>query len=117
MRDRPEPPSERSDLVQAYVAADLMRAHLIKGFLDSEGIFSVVRGEHLMALQGEIPITVDTLPSIWVLGTDLRHARDLITRALSGDLRPVQWRCPECGEQIEGQFTECWQCGSSRESV
>lgn len=24
------------------------------------------------------------------------------------------WRCPECGEEIDAQFTDCWKCGTSR---
>lgn len=24
------------------------------------------------------------------------------------------WTCPGCGEQIAGQFTDCWKCGRSR---
>ena len=25
-----------------------------------------------------------------------------------------RWRCAQCGESLEGQFTECWNCGASR---
>ncbi|MGH7830408.1 MAG: DUF7577 domain-containing protein, partial [Candidatus Binatia bacterium] len=24
------------------------------------------------------------------------------------------WQCRKCGEVIEGQFTDCWNCGSSQ---
>jgi hypothetical protein len=24
------------------------------------------------------------------------------------------WHCPRCGEEIEGQFYACWQCGTQR---
>ena len=24
------------------------------------------------------------------------------------------WTCPKCGEAIEPQFTECWNCGASK---
>lgn len=104
-------------MIQAYVARNLMQAHLIKGYLDSEGIFAVVRGEHLVALQGEIPITMDTLPSIWVPEEDRERARELIERALKNDLPSDDWICIECGEAIGGQFTECWQCGATRATV
>ena len=23
------------------------------------------------------------------------------------------WLCRKCGQMVEGQFTECWQCGAS----
>ena len=25
-----------------------------------------------------------------------------------------EWKCPKCGEEIEGQFTDCWSCGRFR---
>ena len=104
-------------MIRAYVAASLLQAHLIRGFLDSEGIFSVVRGEHLVAIQGEVPITMDTLPSIWVYEADLVRARELIDRALQSDIASEDWICPSCSEPIEGQFTECWRCGAARSQV
>jgi ribosomal protein L37AE/L43A len=24
------------------------------------------------------------------------------------------WTCPQCGEKVEDQFTNCWKCGHSR---
>jgi DNA-directed RNA polymerase subunit RPC12/RpoP len=29
-----------------------------------------------------------------------------------GATRP--WTCPNCGERCEGQFTQCWKCGTER---
>ncbi len=104
-------------MIRAYVATNLTQAHLIRGFLDSEGIFSVVRGEHLVAIQGEVPITMDTLPSIWVNEADRETARRLIDQALQSQLIFEDWVCPDCSETIEGQFTECWQCGAPRTPV
>ncbi|HYN98961.1 MAG TPA: DUF2007 domain-containing protein [Actinomycetota bacterium] len=104
-------------MIQAYVANSLAQAHLIKGFLDAEGIFAVVRGEHLVGIAGEIPVTMDTLPSIWVGEADRELARELIDKALKNELVFEDWTCPECGETVEGQFTECWQCGSAHTAV
>ena len=104
-------------MIQAYVAQNLMQAHLIRGFLDAEGILCVVRGEHLVALQGEVPITMDTLPSIWVAEEDRERARELIARALRDELELQEWTCPGCSETIEGQFTDCWHCGAPRAPV
>lgn len=104
-------------MIQAYVANSLAQAHLIKGFLDAEGIFAVVRGEHLVGIAGEIPITMDTLPSIWVGDGDRERARELIDQALKNELVFEEWTCPECGEVVEGVFTECWNCGAARVTV
>ncbi len=26
----------------------------------------------------------------------------------------TSWNCPDCGQQVEGQFDACWNCGASR---
>ena len=38
----------------------------------------------------------------------------LLSEFLQPQLHPVKpWRCPDCSEMIEGQFTACWKCGGS----
>jgi hypothetical protein len=96
------------------VARNLAEAHLIAGFLRAEGIPCEVRGEHLMAAYGELPITYETLPSIWVAPQDRLKARQRIEQALHGLASGTRWVCPNCLETIEAQFTECWSCGASR---
>lgn len=27
---------------------------------------------------------------------------------------PESWQCPQCAEQVEGQFSSCWKCGTDR---
>jgi rubrerythrin len=55
--------------------------------------------------------------AVWIL-VDAQYARAnaLLVSFLSGDLarqfRGQNWRCPQCGEQLEGQFTACWKCGA-----
>lgn len=98
---------------QVHIAQTLAEAHIIKGVLDAEGIASVVRGEHLVGIQGEIPVTADTLPSVWVPDSDAERASQLVEEILQGSIQGDAWTCPGCGEEIEGQFTECWQCGTS----
>lgn len=50
---------------------------------------------------------------------DLERARAVVARHLKGSL-PSEvvlaepWRCRSCGELIEGQFQECWNCGASK---
>ena len=98
------------------MARNLAEAHLIAGFLRAEGIVCEVRGEHLMAGYGELPITYDTLPSIWVASEDRTRARQRIEQALHGLSSGMSWVCPNCLEKLEAQFTECWSCGASRTS-
>ena len=102
---------------KVYLAQDLSDAHLLKGFLEGEGIEAEVQGESLWKLRGEIPITDDTSPSVWVPDADYDRAMELVQTFNVGETStPIEgkpWRC-RCGEENEGQFTECWSCGKSR---
>ena len=51
---------------RVYVATTPIDAQFVKAFLESAGIAAVVRGEHLFALRGYVPMTEETLPSVWI---------------------------------------------------
>ena len=104
---------------QVYVARNPADAHLLKGILEGENIQAVVRGEFLWGARGEVPITPETCPSVWVIDdADYERAVELIegfrSEETMGDLGKKEWKCNQCGESNEGQFTECWQCGTPR---
>ena len=103
---------------QVYSARNEMDAQLVKGFLDEQGIESVVQGAGLSNILGEIPFTPDTAPGIWVREEDLGRATDAIA-GFKADAVPAQptaaaWTCPKCAESIEPQFTEGWNCGTAK---
>jgi uncharacterized OB-fold protein len=75
-----------------------------------------VQGGELGGLQGLIPYT-ETYASVWVADEVVAQAEELVEEFLRS--RPVEagatlWRCPTCGEYLEPQFTDCWNCGTSR---
>ena len=47
-------------------------------------------------------------------GIDYDKAMEVIRQALAGKNVGPSWRCVTCGEVIEGQFSQCWRCGSER---
>ena len=101
-----------------YTAKNPADAHLLKGLLEGENIEADVRGGFLYGVRGEVPITPDTCPSVWVMDdADYDRAMELVSTFGEGEpLNPVEsgaWRCG-CGEENEGQFTECWRCGKDR---
>jgi hypothetical protein len=90
----------------------LMIDHL-KNILESGGIECVVRNSYLAAAMGEIP-PIECWPELWVVEDEQFEEAQAV---LKGALSPVvglekPWQCKGCGEMIEGQFTECWNCGS-----
>ena len=90
-------------------------AHL-RNLLESEGIACVVRNDRLAGVIGEIPF-VECWPELWVResGQELR-ARGLIEVALKPQPARDTWTCASCGERIEAQFSECWNCATPCEN-
>jgi rubrerythrin len=90
----------------------LLVAHL-RNVLESAGVACHVKNEFLYSAAGELPPT-ETWPELWVEAADLDRAQDIIDDAVADKSRLPQWRCRECGESIEGQFSSCWRCGAER---
>lgn len=66
-------------MVQVYSAENPTEAHYVKGLLESQGIPCDVRGESLFGARGELPITTETAPSIWIFdNSKLIEARAVI---------------------------------------
>ena len=101
---------------QLHAARHAVEAHLIRGFLVSQGIAAEVRGEHLASGWGELPVDVC---SVWV-SDDAQYARadallrEFLTGSLARKYGGQAWTCGQCGEKLEGQFTACWSCGAAR---
>ena len=99
--------------LRVYSGPVLATVTHLKNVLDMNGIDCEVRGEFRAAGLGDIPF-VEAWPELWVLDPANRHnAERLIREALSGE-EPSQseWQCPKCHEMVEGQFAECWNCGT-----
>lgn len=101
---------------RVHNARHLTEAHLIRGFLESQGIDALVRGDFLTGGWGELPVDAC---AVWITD-DARFAEadQLLKDFLKGALARIHggktWSCPQCGENIEGQFTACWQCGAEQ---
>jgi hypothetical protein len=98
-----------------YTARHPAEAHLIRGMLEAGGIRAEVRGDQLYGAFGELPV----LPTVWIFDAAAdREAQQLVAEYLRGT--PARrhaherWACAACGEQLEGQFTDCWNCGAAR---
>ena len=71
---------------KVYVAKNPADAHLLKGLLEGENIETEVRGEFLNGVRGEVPITPDTCPSVWVMDdADYDRAMELVSTFREGD--------------------------------
>jgi len=112
----------RGDLVKLYVGGNQLDVYLLRDMLADEGIPSAVMGEGLAAGRGELPMTPDTMPSLWVGQNDVEPAMQVAAEfdkikkegvPEGGDAKSP-WKCPGCGEEVEGHFGTCWNCGADR---
>ncbi|MFQ5658909.1 MAG: DUF2007 domain-containing protein [Gammaproteobacteria bacterium] len=97
-----------------YSSEDSMMTGHIKSLLEIEGIACLVRNQNLSSALGELP-PIECWPEIWVSNDDdYRQAMKIVNAALSPAYPDLNsWNCV-CGEQIEGQFSACWNCGQQR---
>jgi hypothetical protein len=93
-------------------AESLITINHYKNLLASEGIPTEIRNQHLGSIMGEMPF-FETWPQLWVVNDlDFDRATQLIESSEAESPRD-SWKCTECGEQNEGQFAACWNCGTS----
>jgi Putative prokaryotic signal transducing protein len=102
-------------MTKVYSAQSALTVGNLRNLLLSEGIESEVRIPFLAAAGGDLPMT-ECWSQLWIVNDeDLDRAMKLIdgTRQ-TGAPTSESWKCPQCGEEIEGQFEACWRCGLSR---
>lgn len=110
-----------------YTGRDEMDANFVKGLIEQEGINAVVTGQHLEATWSTLPLSDKSLPGVWVAEEDEARAMKVVREyeqvdaanaadtddAIEDAPRPT-WKCANCGEAVEEQFSECWNCGHAR---
>jgi len=93
-------------------AESLITINHYKNLLESEGIASHIRNQHLSSIMGEIPF-FETWPQLWVVNDlDFDRAKQLID-SVEDESPAMPWTCRKCGERNEGQFAACCSCGGS----
>jgi len=100
---------------KVYSSPNVTMVYLMKNVLETHGIETVVLGEYLRTGAGELPLN-EAWVELWVVEDwRLKDARRIIDEAQenSGSEQET-WRCPKCGEELEGQFDRCWKCGTER---
>lgn len=103
-----------------HQTSDRIRAHLLRSALESEGIAAIVQGEHLAALQGEIPVGASAEYRVCIVDDDQwPRAVHLAKQWLAEDVprSTAPWVCKGCGERHEAHFGSCWRCGAESDSI
>lgn len=100
---------------QVYAAPDLITAQMFKDYLQMFNVDCIIKGDMLIGAIGEIP--ADTYPTVWVCDeSDFDRARNLVKQfeENQGQVYDNVWKCEDCDELIDAQFTQCWKCGKER---
>lgn len=92
-------------------APNLALATLWADLLNHAGVSTTVQRQYASSIAGEVPVD-QTLPELWVDDDgQLEHARALLHELRHPPRR--RWCCPNCREQIDGPFEQCWNCGTT----
>lgn len=98
-----------------FSSTNLGIAANLKNLLESQGIMTVMKNYYLTSAMGEVP-PGECWPELWVI--DERQYEAAVALIKENQSSTAQtgapWQCVFCGEQLEAQFTQCWQCGNSR---
>lgn len=99
---------------RVYGSFDLPAVYHARNLLETEGIRCVVRNELLSSAMGELP-PAECQIEVWVLRDDDAERAEQLVRLGSQPTAGVSaWRCPDCGESADAQFSQCWHCGAER---
>jgi rubrerythrin len=104
-----------------YSSQDVSEIEILRGLLAEEGIETTVLNEDVGEVAGMVPFD-KAMPELWVKNDDEEgRALEIVKKMDSGEIRKSlggqPWKCPQCGEAIERQFTACWKCGTKREGA
>ncbi|MCG7975920.1 MAG: DUF2007 domain-containing protein [Candidatus Thiodiazotropha taylori] len=99
-------------MIELFQAQDRIEAQMLKDYLQDQGIETVILNDHLSGALGELPANI--FPTLWLLeDQDLSKARKLKQQFLNLYApKAAAWRCPACGEQIDGGYEICWNCST-----
>ena len=102
-------------MTRIYDNQDITMVGHFRSILESMGIPCEIRNEAGVSLAGEVPFTA-VFPELWVLDDEQvplasQTIREYLEREKTAP--PVEdWTCSNCGEFVDGNYAECWNCGT-----
>ncbi len=99
-------------MIPIYAAADPVEVEIVRAYLASHQIDTVVLGSALWSARGELQ--ADAYPRLLLRDdADESRARDLLKRYEHRRHAQASWTC-DCGETSPVTFEICWSCGEER---
>jgi len=104
--------------MKRLMAGDPSDVAALRDLLAEHGIAAHVLDEDTARRRGALPFRLP-VAELWIdREEDEARAAPIVARYLSESRRAVRrppWKCPQCGQIIGGQFTECWNCALNDE--
>ncbi|MEO7718217.1 MAG: DUF2007 domain-containing protein [Capsulimonas sp.] len=100
-------------MIKVFTAPNIMDVEILRAELESRGIETMLNHEFLRS-QTTLSGFGDVWPELWVVKESDASAAQQITASRNDPPTASDWTCPQCGEDVAGQFTSCWSCGHDR---
>jgi hypothetical protein len=81
-----------------------------KNRLDEKGIPCFIKNEFSSGGVGELS-PLDSQPEVWITDDEWQSKAEQLVADLDAPPLGQKWHCGRCGEQNDGSFELCWQCG------
>jgi hypothetical protein len=100
-------------VIKVFESFDLSRVGQLQSLLEAHGIRTYMKNQYSAGVMGELPF-VEVYPQLFILEDgDLSRVQALLREDSPAD-HECDWSCADCGTEVEGAFTQCWQCGAGR---
>lgn len=101
-------------MIKVFEDFDFSLVGQLQSLLEANGIQTFLKNQFGFGGTGELPF-VETVPQLYVLNAaDEETALALIKTNTASAPVAEAWKCGKCGTEVDGNFTQCWQCGGSR---
>lgn len=100
-------------MIKVFEDFNFSRVGQMQSLLESHGIRTFLKNEFGSSVVGELPF-VEVVPQLFVLEEkDASKARELLSAESLNHHQAADWTCSDCGSRVEGNFSQCWKCGST----
>ena len=97
-------------MIKVFENFDFSRVGQVQSVLESHGIRTFIKNQFGSSVMGEVPF-VEVVPQLYVLEEkDVERALQLIEQESPKDEGGEPWTCPQCGAEVDGNFSRCWNC-------
>ena len=107
------------ELRELVICKNDLEAQIIKGLLQENQIEAYIQKDDCGGMEPQLQITEGI--KVLVPSDQYRMANTLIesyqNSSATDENDNKTWECVSCGELLEIQFSDCWKCGTPRESI